>query len=123
MVSPTEDLCDVPEYIHGGQQVPTVAGPILGDFHKVLEHIWQPVPHQPTLSFGKVFPGLRKGKETPETLLGTVKVELMSSVKELPGEGFWPPSQIQSANQMNLTISAGLRASDILKMMEKSDRF
>lgn len=39
VISPTEDLCHVPEYIHGGQQVPTVAGPILGDFHKVLEHI------------------------------------------------------------------------------------
>lgn len=40
MISPTEDLCHVPEYIDGGQQVPTVAGPILRDFHKVLEYFW-----------------------------------------------------------------------------------
>lgn len=63
MISPTEDLCHVPEYIDGGQQVPTVAGPILGDFHKVLEHFWQPVSHQATLSFGKVLPSLRNGKK------------------------------------------------------------
>lgn len=63
MISPTEDLCHVPEYVDGGQQVPTVAGPILGDFHKVLEHFWQPISHQPTLSFGKMFPGLRNRKK------------------------------------------------------------
>lgn len=63
MISPTEDLCHVPEYINGGQQVPAVAGPILRDFHKVLEHFWQPISHQPTLSFGKMFPGLRKRKK------------------------------------------------------------
>lgn len=30
---------------------------------------------------------------------------------------------IQSADEMNLTIFAGLRASDIFKMIEKSDGF
>lgn len=119
VVSPTEDLCHVPEYVHGGQQVPTVAGPILRDFHKVLEHVWQPISHQPTLSFGKVFPGLRNGKEMPETLLGPVKSRVNELSEGISRGRFLTSSAIQSANQMNLTIFAGLRASDIFKIIER----
>ena len=49
VVRPAEDLCHVPQDVDGGQQVPAIAGPILGDFHQGLDDLGDALPGQPTL--------------------------------------------------------------------------
>lgn len=113
MIGPTEDLCHVPEYVDGGQQVTAVTGPIVGDFHKILEYFWQPISHQPTLSFGKMFPGLSNREKHDKHDF----MDSQSQVNELSegnaGGRFLTLLVIQSAAQMILTIFASLRACDI----------
>lgn len=58
VVCPPEDLRHVPEDVDGGQQVPAVAGPVLGDLHQCLDDLRDPLPRQSSLCLGQVLSGL-----------------------------------------------------------------
>ena len=58
IIRPPEDLRHVPQDVDGGEEVPAVAGPVLGDLHQCLDDLGDPLPGQPTLSLRQVLPGL-----------------------------------------------------------------
>lgn len=60
VVWPPEDLGHVLQYVHDGQQITAVAGPVAGRLLQLGHHLGNAVSHEAALGFGQVLPCLQE---------------------------------------------------------------